>query len=123
MLDLKGCILTPDAMDCQREIAETIIAKGADYILAVKGIRLSCSRISGKPSKDKPQSEDSTTEPGHGRIKKRCCRVFYNTERSCRREEWKGEQAGVLMYLTTAYGYDAVPKTSYFMLVIFGFNC
>ena len=36
LLQLKGCIVTIDAMGCQRAIAEKIVAKGADYILAVK---------------------------------------------------------------------------------------
>jgi predicted transposase YbfD/YdcC len=37
MLAIKGCIVTIDAMGCQKEIARKIRAKGADYILAVKG--------------------------------------------------------------------------------------
>lgn len=37
ILCLKGCIVTIDAMGTQKEIAETIIDKGADYILQVKG--------------------------------------------------------------------------------------
>jgi len=37
VLELKGCIVTLDAMGCQRKIAEQIIEKGADYVLAVKG--------------------------------------------------------------------------------------
>ena len=36
MLDLNGCIVTIDAMGCQREIAQQITAGGADYVLAVK---------------------------------------------------------------------------------------
>ena len=36
MLDLHGCIVTIDAMGCQREIAQRIIQGGADYVLAVK---------------------------------------------------------------------------------------
>lgn len=37
MLAIKGCIVTIDAMGCQKEIARKIRSKGADYILAVKG--------------------------------------------------------------------------------------
>lgn len=37
LLTLKGCIITIDAMGCQREIAETIHGKEADYVLALKG--------------------------------------------------------------------------------------
>ena len=36
LLDLHGCIVTIDAMGCQREIAEQIVDAGADYVLAVK---------------------------------------------------------------------------------------
>jgi predicted transposase YbfD/YdcC len=37
MLMVKGCVVTIDAMGCQREIAEKIISQEADYVLAVKG--------------------------------------------------------------------------------------
>ena len=35
LLDLQGCIVTIDAMGCQREIARQITDGGADYLLAV----------------------------------------------------------------------------------------
>ncbi len=37
MLDLAGAVVTADAMHCQRETAEKIVAKQADYVLMVKG--------------------------------------------------------------------------------------
>lgn len=37
MLEIAGCIITIDAIGCQTEIAEQIIEKEADYVLAVKG--------------------------------------------------------------------------------------
>ena len=36
LLDLHGCIVTIDAMGCQREIAQQITDGGANYVLAVK---------------------------------------------------------------------------------------
>jgi hypothetical protein len=36
VLRLDGCIVTLDAMGCQKEIAERIRAKGADYLLVLK---------------------------------------------------------------------------------------
>ncbi len=36
LLDLKGCIVTIDAMGCQKEIASAIRGRDADYVLAVK---------------------------------------------------------------------------------------
>lgn len=35
-LMLKGCIVTLDALNCQTQIAETVVAKEADYLLALK---------------------------------------------------------------------------------------
>ena len=37
VLELKGCIVTIDAIGCQTEIAKKIISKKADYVLALKG--------------------------------------------------------------------------------------
>jgi predicted transposase YbfD/YdcC len=37
VLALSGCIVTIDAMGCQKNIAQHIIDKGADYILTLKG--------------------------------------------------------------------------------------
>jgi predicted transposase YbfD/YdcC len=37
LLELKGCLVTIDAMGCQRAIAEQIIAQGGDYVLGLKG--------------------------------------------------------------------------------------
>ena len=36
ILELKGCIVTIDAMGCQKEIVSTIAEKEADYLIAVK---------------------------------------------------------------------------------------
>jgi predicted transposase YbfD/YdcC len=36
-LEVKGCIVTIDAMGCQKEIAAQIAGKKADYVLALKG--------------------------------------------------------------------------------------
>jgi predicted transposase YbfD/YdcC len=36
VLDLRGCLVTMDAMGCQTEIAQTIVDKEADYLLALK---------------------------------------------------------------------------------------
>jgi predicted transposase YbfD/YdcC len=37
VLALKGCIVTMDALGCQKELAEKIITHGGDYVLQVKG--------------------------------------------------------------------------------------
>ena len=37
LLALEGCLVTIDAMGCQKPIAQTIIDRGGDYVLALKG--------------------------------------------------------------------------------------
>jgi predicted transposase YbfD/YdcC len=37
LLELHGCIVTIDAMGCQRAIAERIVEQGGDYVLGLKG--------------------------------------------------------------------------------------
>jgi hypothetical protein len=37
MLEIKGCIITIDAMGCQKAIAETIVEQKADYVFSLKG--------------------------------------------------------------------------------------
>ena len=36
LLDLEGCVVTIDAVGCQKDIAAQIVASGADYVLALK---------------------------------------------------------------------------------------
>jgi predicted transposase YbfD/YdcC len=36
LLDLEGCVVTIDAVGCQKDIAARIVASGADYVLALK---------------------------------------------------------------------------------------
>ena len=37
LLDIQGCLVTIDAMGCQKAIAAQIIAQGGDYLLSLKG--------------------------------------------------------------------------------------
>ena len=37
LLELNDCIVTIDAMGCQKDIAQTIQDQGVDYVLALKG--------------------------------------------------------------------------------------
>ena len=37
VLDINGCVVTTDAMGCQKEIARQIVDQGADYVLSLKG--------------------------------------------------------------------------------------
>jgi len=48
LLELKGCIVTLDAMGCQREIAKQIIDRDGDYVLGLKGNQGSLHAVIGE---------------------------------------------------------------------------
>jgi len=90
VLAIKGCIVTIDAMGCQTEIAEKIIEKGADYILAVKGNQGSLEEgiidtIKFTKSIDTYEELDS----GHGRIETRKCSVYTDFSHIENFSRWK----------------------------------
>lgn len=76
MLDLKGCVVTADALNCQKAVAAKALEKEADYILAVKGnhpalydaLKIYMDDIANKSS---PGFE--SVEKEHGRIETRRC--------------------------------------------------
>ena len=81
VLRLDGCIVTLDAMGCQKEIAERIRAKGADYLLVLKAnhgrafeaVREHFERTCfGRGSGGRPVFD--AFDEGHGRLVRR--RVF-----------------------------------------------
>ena len=81
LLELQGCIVTIDAMGCQKEIARKILDRGADYVLAVKGNQGQLRRDigdlfqggDGTGTPDLPHDYATTLNKGHGRIERREC--------------------------------------------------
>jgi len=72
LLDVKGCIVTIDAMGCQKNIASKIVKQDADYILAVKGNQpLLEEGIRDTIRFNKPFSFDVDVDCEHGRIETR----------------------------------------------------
>ncbi len=78
LLELKGCLVTLDAMGCQHKIAQAILKKKADYLLAVKGNQGKLADAFDNwysPTMWLGESYDSysTQEKGHGRLETRLC--------------------------------------------------
>ena len=96
MLELKGCIVTIGAMGCQKDISQTILDRGADCVLAVKGNQ---GRLyqdmgdlfqagDGTGVNDLPHDYATTLNKGRGRIERREC--------------WSISGPACLEYLSTA---------------------
>jgi len=70
MLAIEGAIVSIDAMGCQRDISATIIAKKADYVLALKGnqgtlredVQLFATEQKANGFKDTKVSHDKTVD-------------------------------------------------------------
>lgn len=79
LLELKNCIVTIDAMGCQKEIVHDIVDREAEYVICVKGnqetlhqdiVAHFADAREGKPN-PKNGIEKTTVETGHGRIEYR----------------------------------------------------
>jgi predicted transposase YbfD/YdcC len=70
MLELKGCIVTIDAMGCQKNITEKIIGAEADYVLALKKNheKLYEAVENHFTSGVRVYANERTAESGHGRF-------------------------------------------------------
>jgi len=81
ILDLKGLIVTIDAMGTQTKIAESIKENGADYILALKGNQGYLKELveSGFQNRNADLYYE-TIEKDHGRIETRKCHVINQIE-------------------------------------------
>lgn len=77
LLDITGCVISIDAIGCQKEIAQNIIDANGDYILAVKDNQESLKQqIQDSFNRQKPQEETTHVDKGHGRIEKRVCSII-----------------------------------------------
>jgi len=98
LLELRGCIVTLDAMGCQRAIAEQVIEQGGDYSLGLKGNQSALHEAAedffstAQRAGFKNVKHDYHEETGndHGRIEIR--RYWITDELSTlpRAELWKG---------------------------------
>jgi len=90
ILTIKGCIVTIDAMGCQKKIAKDIIGKGADYILMVKDNQKNLKiQIEDSFKTKETHITNTTTDFGHGRIETRTCDVLDDLSLLEKREDWK----------------------------------
>jgi predicted transposase YbfD/YdcC len=79
LLDLNGCIVTQDAMGCQKAIAKQIVEQGGDYVFSLKGnqeqvhtdVRLFFEHALATQFLDIPYQVVESVEKDHGRIETR----------------------------------------------------
>ena len=85
-LDLKGCVVTADALHCQTETARLIVERGGDYVLPVKEnqptlrqrIEETFAYETPRDFKGVPHSTYRHQEKGHGRVETRTYTVIHD---------------------------------------------
>ena len=98
LLDLKGCLVTIDAMGCQKKIAKKIVDQGADYILALKGnqgdlyeeVKTFFAEEMKNNFKDVKHDFYEDFDKGHGRIEIRKCWSSENVDWITGQKNWRG---------------------------------
>lgn len=101
MLDVSGSVVTADAMGCQKQIAEKICEKGADYILGLKSNQPKLlDDVSLYFSQEKVEMSSKTLEKDHGRVERREYYLETNIDWLEARQEWRNLN-GIGMVKTT----------------------
>ena len=126
MMELKGCTVTIDAMGCQRDIAQKLHEKEADYVLTLKGNHETLHTqaiLLLAEADEEPQRFASAThctdERARGRHEVRTyttVKLGDHTTHRVARDHWPGLSAiGRVVSVRTAKG-ETTSQTRYFLI-------
>jgi predicted transposase YbfD/YdcC len=115
LLQLKGCVVTADALHCHRAMAKAIVERGGDYVLAVKEIQpasLEDAKTAIRQVTRKGRTSLATTDAGHGRTEKRIA-IVASTPGMAQKHDFPGLKA--VARITSTRGKDK-PVECYFLM-------
>ena len=123
MLAIEGAIVTIDAMGCQREIAQKVVEKKADYVLALKGnqgslredVELFVAEQKAAGFKDTKISSDQTVDGDHGRIETRTTTVIHDVTWLQERHNWPGLRSVVVVESEREIGDKVERETRFYI--------
>jgi predicted transposase YbfD/YdcC len=129
MLDVSGCIVTIDAMGCQKEIAGQILDQDADYILAVKdnqqnlhtGLKDVFDQAASTDFDQVSYDVDLAVNKDHGRIEKRQCWVIADpdyiayVQQLQGKNPWPGLKSIIKVEACRRIGDDSSRETRYYI--------
>ena len=124
ILNLAGCVVTIDAIGCQKEIVREIVEKEADYVISLKGnqgnlhwaIKEYLDWAERIGFKEIGYDYDETLEKGHGRIEKRRCWVTEEIGWLAEKEEWKNLKSVVMVEaIREVIGKEPTVERRYFI--------
>lgn len=123
LLALEGMIVSIDAMGTQKEIANQIIDKKANYVLALKGnhstlhddIRLFLKAEIGKTKDSKITDSYEEIDKGHGRIEHRMCYVSDQIHWLEQRKQWRDLKTVIMVESRVSVGEQTTTEQRYFI--------
>jgi len=121
MLALKGCIVTVDALNCQRDIAQQIVDQGGDYVLALKGnqgtLHADVTQFLDDPELETAITTTHKTVDGdHGRIETRVALVSTDIAWLQEDHQWPGLAAVAKIVRTRELPTKTTTETAYYLL-------
>jgi predicted transposase YbfD/YdcC len=119
MLSLKGTIVTTDALNCQRAIAQQIVDQGGDYVLALKGnqgtLHDDVVRFLDDPECGATVG-DTTVDADHGRIETRKATVSTDIAWLQEIHQWPGLSAIGKVVRSRETADKTTTETAYYVL-------
>ena len=119
LLSLQGTIVTTDALNCQRAIAQQIVDQGGDYALALKGNQGTLHDDVVR-FLDDPASAVATSAPhvdaGHGRIETRTATVSTDIDWLGDLHQWPGLAAIGRVERIRETAAKTTTETAYYLL-------
>ncbi len=123
LLAIEGTTVTIDAMGCQREIAQKIVEKKADYVLALKGnqgslrqdVDLFVAEQKAVGFKDTKVSHHQSVDGDHGRIETRTTTVIHDIGWLRQRHNWPGLNAVVVVESTREIADKVERETRFYI--------
>jgi predicted transposase YbfD/YdcC len=119
MLSLKGCIVTADAMSCQRAICAQIVEQDGDYVIALKGNQgtlLDDVRLFLEDPARPGEPRHTTVDNDHGRVETRTGDVCSDIGWLQKRHDWPGLTAIGKMVRTRETRSKTTTETTYYLL-------
>jgi len=131
MLAIEGAIVSIDAIGCQRDIAEKIIAKKADYVLALKGnqgtlredVELFAAEQKANGFKHTHVSRHQTVDGDHGRIETRTYTALHDIAWLKQRHAWPGLNGIVMVESTREIGDKIERETRFYITSLAWLAC
>lgn len=121
-LELRGALVSIDAMGCQKSIAGAIVAQGADYVLALKDNHPTlCEEVAlwlQTQDQEGHVKVSESVEKDHGRIEKRRTVVSTELDWLTSRSEWAGLKALVMVESTRCIGGKESTEQRYYLCSI-----